>query len=136
MKKLFTAIGLVLVAALLIVPLKKGTSVRVDSNDKEQIHLNYDIASGDPSIDKKEAEKYEKVSESLEDQIKNSREEINEYEKVSKTLEDQIKNYRNEFNEYEKVSKILEDQIKNYRNEVKEYEKVSKGLEEQIKNSR
>lgn len=136
LKKLFTTIGLVLVSALLIVSLKKGTSVKVVSNDKEQLNLDSDLASIETSIDKEEAQKYEKISEGLEAQIKNSREEINEFEKVSEIMEDKIRNYRNEIKEYKKVSEKLEDQIKNYRNEVKEYEKVSKGLEEQIKNSR
>lgn len=136
MKKLFTTIGLVLVSALLIVSLKKETSVKVVSNDKEQLNLDSDIASIETSIDKEEAEKYEKISEGLEAQIKNSREEIREYEKASEIMVDEIKNYRNEIKEYEKVSEKLEEQIKNYRNEVKEYEKVSKGLEEQIKNNR
>ena len=115
MKKLFTTIGLVLVSALLIVSLKKGTFVKIVSNDKEQLNLDSDIASIETSIDKEEAEKYEKISEGLEAQIKNSREEIREYEKVSEKLEEQIKNYRNEVKEYEKVSKGLEDQIKNNR---------------------
>lgn len=136
MKKLFITIGLVLVSALLIVSLKKGTSIKVVSNDKEQLNLDSDLASIETSIDKEEAQKYEKISEGLEAQIKNSREEIREYEKVSEIMVDEIKNYRNEIKEYEKVSKGLEDQIKNYRNEVKEYEKVSKGLENQIKNNR
>ena len=136
MKKLFTTIGLILVSALLIVSLKKGTSVKVVSNDKEQLNLDSDIASIETSIDKEESQKYEKISEGLEAQIKNSREEIREYEKASEIMVDEIKNYRNEINEYEKVSEKLEDQIKNYRNEVKEYEKVSKGLEDQIKNNR
>lgn len=136
MKKLFTTIGLVLVSALLIVSLKKGTSIKVVSNDKEQLNLDSDIASIETSIDKEEAQKYEKIFEGLEAQIKNSREEISEYEKASEIMVDEIKNYRNEIKEYEKVSEKLEDQIKNYRNEVKEYEKVSKVLEEQIKNSR
>ena len=136
MKKLFTTIGLILVSALLIVSLKKGTSVKVVSNDKEQLNLDSDIASIETSIDKEEAQKYEKISEGLEAQIKNSREEINEFEKVSEIMEDKIRNYRNEIKEYEKVSEKLEDQIKKSRNEFKEYEKVSKGLEEQIKNSR
>lgn len=136
MKKLFTTIGLVLVSALLIVSLKKGTSVKVVSNDKEQLNLDSDLASIETSIDKEEAQKYEKISEGLEAQIKNSIEEISEYEKASEIMVDEIKNYRNEIKEYEKVSKIMEEQIKNYRNEVKEYEKVSKGLENQIKNNR
>ena len=136
MKKLFITIGLVLVSALLIVSLKKGTSIKVVSNDKEQLNLDCDLASIETSIDKEEAQKYEKISEGLEAQIKNSREEISEYEKASEIMVDEIKNYRNEINEYEKVSEKLEDQIKNYRNEVKEYEKVSKGLEDQIKNNR
>ena len=136
MKKLFTTIGLVLVSALLILSLKKGTSVKVVSNDKEQLNLNSDLASIETSIDKEEAQKYEKISEGLEAQIKNSREEIREYEKTSEIMVDEIKNYRNEIKEYEKVSEKLEEQIKNYRNEIKEYEKVSKGLEDQIKNNR
>lgn len=136
MKKLFTTIGLILVSALLIVSLKKGTSVKVVSNDKEQLNLDSDLASIETSIDKEEIEKYEKISEGLEAQIKNSREEISEYEKASEIMVDEIKNYRNEIKEYEKVSKIMEEQIKNYRNEINEYEKVSKGLEEQIKNNR
>lgn len=136
MKKLFTTIGLILVSALLIVSLKKGTSVKVVSNDKEQLNLDSDIASIETSIDKEEAQKYEKIPEGLEAQIKNSREEISEYEKVSEIMVDEIKNYRNEINEYEKVSKIMEEQIKNYRNEINEYEKVSKIMEEQIKNNR
>lgn len=136
MKKLFTTIGLILVSALLIVSLKKGTSVKVVSNDKEQLNLDSDIASIETSIDKEEAQKYEKISEGLEAQIKNSREEISEYEKVSEIMVDEIKNYRNEIKEYEKVSKIMEEQIKNYRNEINEYEKASKIMEEQIKNNR
>lgn len=136
MKKLFTTIGVVLVSALLIVSLKKETSVKVVSNDKEQLNLDSDIASIETSIDKEEAQKYEKISEGLEAQIKNSREEISEYEKVSEIMVDEIKNYRNEIKEYEKVSKIMEEQIKNYRNEINEYEKASKIMEEQIKNSR
>lgn len=136
MKKLFTTIGLVLVSALLIVSLKKGTSIKVVSNDKEQLNLDSDIASIETSIDKEEAQKYEKISEGLEAQIKNSREEISEYEKVSEIMVDEIKNYRNEIKEYEKVSKIMEEQIKNYRNEINEYEKASKIMEEQIKNNR
>lgn len=136
MKKLFITIGLILVSALLIVSLKKGTSVKIVSNDKEQLNLDSNIASIETSIDKEEAQKYEKISEGLEAQIKNSREEISEYEKASEIMVDEIKNYRNEINEYEKVSEKLEEQIKNYRNEVKEYEKVSKGLEDQIKNNR
>lgn len=136
MKKLFTTIGVVLVSALLIVSLKKGTSVKVVSNDKEQLNLDSDIASIETSIDKEEAQKYEKISEGLEAQIKNSREEISEYEKVSEIMVDEIKNYRNEIKEYEKVSKIMEEQIKNYRNEINEYEKASKIMEEQIKNNR
>lgn len=136
MKKLFTTIGLVLVSALLIVSLKKGTSLKVVSNDKEQLNLDSDIASIETSIDKEEAQKYEKISEGLEAQIKNSREEISEYEKASEIMVDEIKNYRNEIKEYEKVSKIMQEQIKNYRNEINEYEKVSKDLEEHIKNNR
>lgn len=136
MKKLFTTIGVVLVSALLIVSLKKGTSIKVVSNDKEQLNLDSDIASIETSIDKEEAQKYEKISEGLEAQIKNSREEISEYEKVSEIMVDEIKNYRNEIKEYEKVSKIMEEQIKNYRNEINEYEKASKIMEEQIKNNR
>lgn len=136
MKKLFTTIGVVLVSALLIVSLKKETSVKVVSNDKEQLNLDSDIASIETSIDKEEAQKYEKISEGLEAQIKNSREEISEYEKVSEIMVDEIKNYRNEIKEYEKVSKIMEEQIKNYRNEINEYEKASKIMEEQIKNNR
>ncbi len=136
MKKLFTTIGVVLVSALLIVSLKKETSVKVVSNDKEQLNLDSDIASIETSIDKEEAQKYEKISEGLEAQIKNSREEISEYEKASEIMVDEIKNYRNEIKEYEKVSKIMEEQIKNYRNEINEYEKVSKIMEEQIKNNR
>lgn len=136
MKKLFTTIGVVLVSALLIVSLKKGTSVKVVSNDKEQLNLDSDLASIETSIDKEEAQKYEKISEGLETQIKNSREEIKEYEKASEIMVDEIKNYRNEIKEYEKVSKIMEEQIKNYRNEINEYEKVSKIMEEQIKNNR
>lgn len=136
MKKLFTTIGVVLVSALLIVSLKKGTSVKVVSNDKEQLNLDSDLASIETSIDKEEAQKYEKISEGLEAQIKNSREEISEYEKVSEIMVDEIKNYRNEIKEYEKVSKIMEEQIKNYRNEINEYEKASKIMEEQIKNNR
>ena len=115
MKKLFTTIGVVLVSALLIVFLKKGTSVKVVSNDKEQLNLDSDIVSIETSIDKEEAQKYEKISEGLEAQIKNSREEISEYEKVSEIMVDEIKNYRNEINEYEKASKIMEEQIKNNR---------------------
>ena len=102
MKKLFTTIGLVLVSALLIVSLKKGTFVKIVSNDKEQLNLDSDIASIE-------------ASEIMVDEIKNYRNEINEYEKVSEKLEEQIKNYRNEVKEYEKVSKGLEDQIKNNR---------------------
>ena len=115
MKKLFTTIGVVLVSALLIVFLKKGTSVKVVSNDKEQLNLNSDIASIETSIDKEETEEYEKISEKLEDEIRKSRNEFKEYEKISEKLEDQIKKSRNEFKEYEKVSKGLEDQIKKSR---------------------
>ena len=136
MKKLYTTIGVDFVSALLIVSLKKGTSVKVVSNDKEQLNLDSDLASIETSIDKEEAQKYEKISEGLEAQIKNSREEISEYEKVSEIMVDEIKNYRNEIKEYEKVSKIMEEQIKNYRNEINEYEKASKIMEEQIKNNR
>lgn len=115
MKKLFTTIGVVLVSALLIVSLKKGTSVKVVSNDKEQLNLDSDIASIETSIDTEEAEEYEKISEKLEDEIRNYRNEIKEYEKVSEKLEDEIRKSRNEFKEYEKVSKGLEEQIKNNR---------------------
>ena len=115
MKKLFTTIGVVLVSALLIVSLKKGTSVKVVSNDKEQLNLDSDFASIETSIDTEEAEEYEKISEKLEDEIRNYRNEIKEYEKVSEKLEDEIRKSRNEFKEYEKVSKGLEEQIKNNR---------------------